>query len=637
MRDLVNIKTIILSCVDSRMSMADAFEQFVQFMENHEWFGMQPEIINQNGTDEMYFVKEDADFIHNNFQMYTCHESLSEEELNEYYLGKMKEKYPKTQKSFEAFIKSDESRSNISLKHINDICDFLLFYLESEICFYDDKSVEKFVNYMCDDLPITTGNYLLGFLYWIKKNQKVKYSIDYVLSSRNSESRTKQAYDSDMYLPLIYYLFNEDYINENAIYVKACDNYKTAETWLYLSIHMISSLRDTDIVRIPHPRLRKDSNAILELIRNGEFSDVDALLILNSVLSQLKNLPLVPSKSDSYSGISNIKLTIPKSAKIHFGTLFAIVESHRILKGQQTRPFIQPVKDYDSISKYLGDDIGDLFIYDNFSTRSANKSNMQAIEMFADDILDNNEKSIVHAKGYMLAALARSHKGSYGEFASSTEIYLKDANFSGYSAEFIAKELFEREVCSFIPSMMLKIITNREYDKLSITNQTKLIKEIGLSPNEIETFLSRIDKSYEKAKNTIINLFSKEDINKTEYILEILHNIGCGYAVSKEDDCLCLIMAMKRICPFDDKRQCIGCDYEISTTSTVYLLVNEFNRILSLRDNTDIDYLKVKYTKILKEVILPSINEIIICIKEQYGEEELRTIEQVIREVQNDY
>jgi hypothetical protein len=44
-------------------------------------------------------------------------------------------------------------------------------------------------------------------------------------------------------------------------------------------------------------------------------------------------------------------------------------------------------------------------------------------------------------KGYMLAALARSHKSGFGTLPETTDIYLKDAKFSGYRPEFIAREM----------------------------------------------------------------------------------------------------------------------------------------------------------------------------------------------------
>lgn len=83
------------------------------------------------------------------------------------------------------------------------------------------------------------------------------------------------------------------------------------------------------------------------------------------------------------------------------------------------------------------------------------------IYILTDDILGVNDEFRV--KGYMLAALARSHKGSYGDFAKTTSIYLKDAKMSGYTPEFVAKELFERGVLSVIPSMLLKMVAGEEY------------------------------------------------------------------------------------------------------------------------------------------------------------------------------
>lgn len=634
MNNMVNVKSIILSSVRENHSIPEATMQFIEFMENNEWFGIHSQIINQNGEDEMYFTSEDAEFLADKFPVYLHYQSLPENEITALYLEKMHTKLPKTKKYFDAFINSEGNIESITTRNLNDILDFLLYHLKDEISLFSDPMIENLVICMCEELSIKAGNYILDFLYWLKKHHRVKFSIDFILKSRNAESRMKQAYDSEKYLALIYHLFSPDYIKDNEMYEKACENHNTADAWLYLSLHMICALRDTDLVRIPHPRLNKASEEILKLISSGNFTHVDALLAVNSILWQLKNIPMVPNKTTKNSGISDIKLIIPDSSMIHFGTLFAIVESHRLLNVQQNKPFIRPIKGYEAISRYLGDDIGDLFLDENFSTRSANKSNMQAIEMFADDILDNTEQSIVHAKGYMLAALARSHKGSYGEFAHTTEVYLKDANFSGYSAEFIAKELFERGVCSFIPAMLLKIITGGDYDRLTITNQTKLIREVGLTPNEIETLLTCIDISMDQAKEVVTGLFTKEDTLKHDYILEILHNIGSGYAVSKVDDCLCLITAMDRICPYSDARQCIGCRYEISTKATAYLLISEFNRIFALRESTDIEHLKDKYTKLLKDTVLPSLNEVFNCIKEQYGEDALKEIEQVIKEVQ---
>lgn len=262
---------------------------------------------------------------------------------------------------------------------------------------------------------------------------------------------------------------------------------------------------------------------------------------------------------------------------------------------------------------------------------------MQAVEFFAEDILHSEKNNITHAKGYILAALARSHKGSYGEFAHTSQIYLKDANFSGYSAKFIAFQLFERGVLSFIPSMLLKMITDDEYSKLPIKQQTELINIIDMSPNNVENLVAASNQSLQNAGsivNEITNSFNNDSELK-DTIKHILQMIAFGSAVSKQDECLCLMTAMGVGCKNPLAEQCIGCKYEISTKSTIYLLMSEFNRILCLKQVASSDQLKNKYTTLLKQVVLPSIAEIVMCINESYGEDAAAELEIIIQEMQN--
>ena len=50
----------------------------------------------------------------------------------------------------------------------------------------------------------------------------------------------------------------------------------------------------------------------------------------------------------------------------------------------------------------------------------------------------------------------------------------------------VARELFERGVLSMIPSMLLTIVTRGKYKELSPSQQTQMIKQLDLTPNEIE-------------------------------------------------------------------------------------------------------------------------------------------------------
>lgn len=58
-----------------------------------------------------------------------------------------------------------------------------------------------------------------------------------------------------------------------------------------------------------------------------------------------------------------------------------------MLDGSQDQPLIKKITTYKEISRYMGDDIGDLFLESDFRSRSATKSYLQMIYMIGDEIL----------------------------------------------------------------------------------------------------------------------------------------------------------------------------------------------------------------------------------------------------------
>lgn len=100
----------------------------------------------------------------------------------------------------------------------------------------------------------------------------------------NKTTKLKEAYDLQTYGNYLYHFFNEDYIEENQMYKKALDNPKYAKIWLYICIRLICAVRNTDLVRIPHPRLNYSSEVCLQRIKDGIFDDYDAKMIVGSVM-----------------------------------------------------------------------------------------------------------------------------------------------------------------------------------------------------------------------------------------------------------------------------------------------------------------------------------------------------------------
>lgn len=485
-------------------------------------------------------------------------------------------------------------------------------YLNKELVLYSDQEAALLVKTASIEMTKAHGDTLTFFMSWLRTKVKTCYYKDYIMNRRFEMDIQNQAYSLDEYTDLMYYLLNEEYIAENDMYRKAAASKDYTDTWLYLSVHFICALRLTDLQRIYHPDLPYSPEKVLEKIADGTFTDEDARIVLLSITVRLSSLPLYPSKTDGTTGIGSVKFIVPHSCETHFGRLFAAAEAHRLVLGTPDEPIIRKVSSYKEISRYMGDEIGVLFLDHDFRSRSATKSYLQAMFLNADNALGFQQSTM---KGYMLASLARSHKGGYGTYAQTTIQYLKDMKLSSYTPEFVAFELLERGVLSFIPGMLLEIVTDQEYNSISVQNQTHLLQELNLSPFEVNATIDALDKGKKQAQAAVT-----EAINSGIDIMTVLQRIASGQAFSKEQDCLCLITACGRICPYLDRRQCVGCKYEISTKATLLLLADEYQRMKRLYDQATDTYEKEKYKALISSIVVPKLNEMLTCLNEKYGE-----------------
>jgi len=238
------------------------------------------------------------------------------------------------------------------------------------------------------------------------------------------------------------------------------------------------------------------------------------------------------------------------------------------------------------------------------------------------DNIAGNDNKPGKPKGYMLAALARSHKGGIGTLAKATDIYLKDARFSGYNPEFIVREMFERGVFSFIPAILLEMYAGKEYITLPIRFQTKLIGEVGLAAHQIEWMTAAADRVLEKSRQAINAVLQNPD-NIHESIFFMLQNIASGNAPGRQEECLCLRTAAGLACSFIDRDTCIGCGYEIYTKAAIHTLMKEYSRLCQLKKNalqTDV----WRYEKLLEQAILPAVSEMINAVKILYRETDVK-------------
>ncbi|MFS9255436.1 hypothetical protein QM458_01125 [Streptococcus infantis] len=591
-------------------------EKVSGFLLDNEWFGVS---IN---LDDYTISEKDVEVLKNHIKDYlTTPPGIKSME------GIFSKKFPSTSELFVQFAEEEK----LSETNRFYLLDFLAYYLTKDLFLYGDAEVETLVEVATEVLTKSQGNILIQFIKWLLNKGVTRYRVSFEMTKRYTIESANGAYELDEYLELMYYLFNENYIIKNDMLCKAANSKNYADTWLYLGLHFICALRSTDLERLGHPKLTREPLEVLEAVVDGTWSSSEARRTLLSITTRLTYLNLTPNKTKNASNVAQLKFHVPESCQVLIGTLLAICEAHFQLQipFNAENPLIRQIKTYEKITSYMGEEIGNLFLERNFSSRSANKSYLQSVAMLADDVLE--EKSELNIKGYFLAALARSHKGDFNEFAQTTTTYLKDAQLGQLKPEMVAKELFERGVLSMIPSMLLTIVTRGKYKKLSPSQQTQMIKSLDLTPIEIEKTLElsiRADSRSQQALKTLV-----ENNVDPEQLLTICHRIGNGEAFSKQGESMCLLSALGKLCPYDDRQHCVGCQYELQTKSTLLLLIGQFNRLNKQYQKLKNELERGKVRAILEKQIKPCLTEMLQALSEQYGEAVLSDYEDIIKEL----
>lgn len=591
-------------------------EKVSGFLLDNEWFGVS---IN---LDDYTISEKDAEVLKNHIKDYlTTPPGIKSME------GIFSKKFPSTSELFVQFAEEEK----LSETNRFYLLDFLAYYLTKDLFLYSDAEVETLVEVATEVLTKSQGNILIQFIKWLLNKGVTRYRVSFEMTKRYTIESANGAYELDEYLELMYYLFNENYIIKNDMLCKAANSKNYADTWLYLGLHFICALRSTDLERLGHPKLTREPLEVLEAVVDGTWSSSEARRTLLSITTRLTYLNLTPNKTKNASNVAQLKFHVPESCQVLIGTLLAICEAHFQLQipYNAENPLIRQIKTYEKITSYMGEEIGNLFLERNFSSRSANKSYLQSVAMLADDVLE--EKSELNIKGYFLAALARSHKGDFNEFAQTTTTYLKDAQLGQLKPEMVVKELFERGVLSMIPSMLLTIVTRGKYKKLSPSQQTQMIKSLDLTPIEIEKTLElsiRADSRSQQALKTLV-----ENNVDPEQLLTICHRIGNGEAFSKQGESMCLLSALGKLCSYDDRQHCVGCQYELQTKSTLLLLIGEFNRLNKQYQKLKNELERGKVRAILEKQIKPCLTEMLQALSEQYGEAVLSDYEDIIKEL----
>lgn len=580
-------------------------DELLEFAEENLWFGAKivksEEVFFADAGNEAYFVRRpDEGKFSPHLRLWLASYGESSEGKLELLLGKLHELYPETEALLRKFVERQYPKSFTAAWMLTD---YLCSALTNEITQSDDESLDSLASSMDTMLPLNSARMFSAFILYLRSKRKLGSGWTYQFQSRGG-AQNNDAYPVDAYFKMAYIVFNEDAWEMEGLKEKALQLEAYANLWLFIALHFICGWRGSDIVRLPMPKLPCAGKTIRKQLLDGSF---DTDIILEEVELRLRYIPMKPSKTESYN-VPELKLFVAESLRKPLGFILTTAASYHedILPGGI---FIRRAGSSQELAEFFGSEFVSVCESKGFSTRRANKSYLQGIESSADNTPGK-------PKGYILAALARSHKSGYGALPKTTEIYLRDANFSGYSPEFIAREMFERGVFSFIPALLLKMYEGSEYMKLPVSSKTKLMQEIGIRASALEGIASAVQRSLEKAHQAVSEIMSSpQEMQKTSG--EILQNIASGNAPGRQNGFLCLMTAAGVGCTDPDRSCCIGCGYEIYTKTIMRLLVSEYSRLLE-KKNTAEKAESDRCKTILKEAVLPAIAQMLASAERLY-------------------
>ena len=582
--------------------------RLLDFLESNEWFGfaIAPPPGAELSGGRLYVQPDQADAICGSLGLWLDGFRRPNSEKLEILMRHGERVLPQTMQLYREFIEKEGLSDDISSWRL---LDFLIYHLPREISAMEPAEVAELVGKLdCEATRAVSGLYA-SFNEWMQKKLGVsgwRYRFEY-----RSKRDGIEAYTLHQFSGMAYCLFNDEWWAQECLVEKACGSAAYANLWAFISMHFVCGLRSTDIIRLPMPDLGMDGAAFREKVMAGSLAAPEE--ISRDIQIRIRYRPKRPNKTRSGSGIPDVKVFIPISLEKPLGVILGIAASHcnGIKPGE---PFLRADRSQSHTRKFFGKEFMDLLDGRGFASSRANKAYLQGLEMMS----DTGEGSI---RGYMVAALARSHKGGLATLPDVTDIYLRDAAFSGYKPEFIAREMFERGVFGFVPHLLLEAYAGKDYTGLSITEQTQMIRNVGIRPSGIEGIVRVCEASLARAREAVEDILSAN-----ADIPSLIQEIASGRAVGKQEGCLCTMVGGGYPCAYPERAVCIGCRYEIHTKSIMHQLSSEYSRMRGLMDGHD----GWRYREMIRKAILPVIGEYLACMRGSIPDADMGGISEIM-------
>ena len=602
-------------------------EKVLYFLMDNNFFGVEPVL----SCNKVYVSEEGAKIILSRLETFVAHQDDTCKEKVIFLSKTLENTFPITASRLAVFC------NEVMLLPVTTeyrMYDYLVFALKKEAHAMTGKELTSLIEGMSSSTTLeATKNTSLYFKWARDRYSDAAYAVD-VLPPERRYTALNQAYELSSFISIYYELFNEDAISENDLISKACSCKTSAYAWAYLSIRCVCALRDTDLLRFPHPSLPGSPEKVLENIQHGIYTTEVYVAAVEQIKNYMEVIPMKPNKTKEHPYVPDACLAIPYDLLAHFGVVFLICEAHNQLEGLQDAPLFRPVKTYEQIKRYLGEATGELFRERNASAIAFSKTFLQILEFYGNT--SSPDPGFVFMLGYRLASRARAHvTGGRHDFASTTIVYLRNGIMSLSDPVVAMSILNSRGALSCVLSMFLNTLTCGEYMNLDFSQKTLLMNELGLSPLEVE----RATEIFLKARETSLQEFQKiirasavsEEARK-DAVFAAIHRIGTWKAPGKEDGVLCFMTAMNQTCANPSFSNCIACPYRVDTKYTFYRIVAEYNRLDRLVHEARTPGERKKCDLLAKAYLFPLIQQALQAADELYGPEMVKQLNRILNQ-----
>lgn len=579
-------------------------QSLTEFCDSSNWWGLKTQSSHGTIQPSLFSIlirREDIVSLSSHIRLFLRLYGLDGTEKFGALIRTNADRFPATAQMLEnTFASRDDLSSNIW--QMADMLFSYLHELDKEINNLAKNETEDLLSLFRKNCPLSVCN-LFG--YFVSENNLFLGTITF---QRSGYTPDNSAYPIRDFATIVYYSCNFTAWTEADLIEKAINKKEFADLWLYVACHCYAAIRNTDYIRLDAPELYHSPEETLALFRaagsqaSGLSPDIlaDARKVTVSFLAKIQFRGMTPNKTSAHQGVSPISFFVPESNYDSFGVILSIAAAHYRINGC-SGSFIVPTTAKPLCLSFFGEKFVEACGNKSFHSRRAAKSLMQAVELEARD-----GGKVSPYVAYSLASAMRSHKGGYEQLAETTKYYLSDANFSGLTPEYVAKQMLERGVCSFIIDHILEKCFGEKYKHLPVSSKTAVIKSTGLDAYQI----NRLRSSVLSAQNDIIAQVD-DWIRCESDAYQFFNNLFMQHAQGKTFDCYCACLAADQKCPFTTRQHCFGCPFEIHSKASFIHYIKEWERLSKAMSTPTSDLEGKKYLYVQKNLIEPALLDIL--------------------------